>query len=112
VEGGLAQSGRPRLAASKGSYDPIIGTSKVEHLEEMVESVNVKISEEEIKYLEESHFPQPITEHASTLVGGSCRPTRVPVSYGPVPLGHPYSGRAGREERFLDEEDVSQGMRS
>jgi aryl-alcohol dehydrogenase (NADP+) len=45
----------------KGVTAPIIGTSKVQHLEEMVESVNVKISEEETKYLEEPYVPQPVS---------------------------------------------------
>ena len=47
----------------KGVTSPIIGTSKVEHLEEMVESLNVRISEEEAKYLEEPYVPQPISGH-------------------------------------------------
>jgi 1-deoxyxylulose-5-phosphate synthase len=47
----------------KGVTAPIIGTSKVQHLEEMVESVNVKISEEESKYLEEPYVPQPVSGH-------------------------------------------------
>jgi aryl-alcohol dehydrogenase (NADP+) len=47
----------------KGVTAPIIGTSKVQHLEEMVESVNVKISEEETKYLEEPYVPQPVSGH-------------------------------------------------
>ena len=47
----------------KGVTSPIIGTSKMEHLEEMVESVNVRISEEEAKYLEEPYVPQPISGH-------------------------------------------------
>ncbi len=45
----------------KGVTAPIIGTSKVEHLEEMVESINVKISDDETKYLEEPYAPQPIS---------------------------------------------------
>jgi aryl-alcohol dehydrogenase (NADP+) len=42
---------------------PIIGTSKVQHLEEMAESINVKISDEEAKYLEEPYVPQPVSGH-------------------------------------------------
>ncbi len=43
---------------------PIIGTSKVEHLEEMVGSLNVKLSEDDMKYLEELYqIPQPISGH-------------------------------------------------
>jgi aryl-alcohol dehydrogenase-like predicted oxidoreductase len=38
---------------NKGVTSPIVGTTKVEHLEEFVESVNVNISPQEAKYLEE-----------------------------------------------------------
>ena len=48
----------------KGVTSPIIGTSKVNHLEEMVESVNVKISEEDAKYLEEPYLAQPVSGHS------------------------------------------------
>jgi aryl-alcohol dehydrogenase (NADP+) len=47
----------------KGVTAPIIGTSSAQHLEEMVESVAVKISEEEAKYLEEPYVPQPVDGH-------------------------------------------------
>jgi 1-deoxyxylulose-5-phosphate synthase len=40
---------------------PIIGTSKVEHLEEMAESVNVVISDEEAKYLEEPYIARTVS---------------------------------------------------
>jgi aryl-alcohol dehydrogenase-like predicted oxidoreductase len=42
---------------------PIIGTTKLEHLEELVGSLSVKISPEEAKYLEEPYIPQPVTGH-------------------------------------------------
>jgi aryl-alcohol dehydrogenase-like predicted oxidoreductase len=42
----------------KGVTAPIIGTSKVEHLEEMVESVKIKISDDDAKYLDEPYAPQ------------------------------------------------------
>ena len=41
----------------------IIGTSKVQHLEEMVGSLDVKISEEDAKYLEEPYVPLPVSGH-------------------------------------------------
>ena len=47
----------------KGVTAPIIGTSKVEHLEEMVGAVDVKVSEEESKYLEEPYVPQQVSGH-------------------------------------------------
>jgi len=45
----------------KGATSPIIGTSKVEHLEQFVGSLDVKISSEEIKYVEEPYVPQAIS---------------------------------------------------
>jgi len=47
----------------KGTTSPIIGTSRLEHLEEFIHSLDVKITPEEIKYLEEPYVPQPITGH-------------------------------------------------
>jgi len=47
----------------KGVTSPIIGTSKVEHLEEFVNSLSVKISPEEVAYLEQPYVPQPISGH-------------------------------------------------
>ena len=44
----------------KGVTSPIIGTTKVEHLEELVGSLDVKISPEDAKYLEEPYLPQSI----------------------------------------------------
>ncbi|MEM0048419.1 MAG: aldo/keto reductase [Ignisphaera sp.] len=39
---------------------PIIATSKVEHLEEDVEALNIKLKEDEIRYLEEPYKPKPV----------------------------------------------------
>ncbi len=47
----------------KGATSPIIGTSKMEHLEEFVGSLDVKITLEEAKYLEEPYVPQAISGH-------------------------------------------------
>jgi 1-deoxyxylulose-5-phosphate synthase len=47
----------------KGVTSPIFGTTKVEHLEEFVGSLDVKISPQDAKYLEEPYVPQPVTGH-------------------------------------------------
>jgi len=47
----------------KGVAAPIIGTTKVQHLEELVGSLDVKLTEEEAKYLEEPYLPQPVMGH-------------------------------------------------
>jgi 1-deoxyxylulose-5-phosphate synthase len=47
----------------KGVTSPIVGTTKVEHLEEFVGSLDVKVSPEDAKYLEEPYIPQQISGH-------------------------------------------------
>ena len=39
---------------------PIIGTSKVEHLEEAVGALEIKLTDDEIRYLEEPYRPKPV----------------------------------------------------
>ncbi|MEM0481411.1 MAG: aldo/keto reductase [Nitrososphaerota archaeon] len=53
----------------KGVTSVIIGTSKTEHLEEAVESLEITLTDEETKYLEEPYRPKPvihITQPATT----------------------------------------------
>ena len=40
---------------------PIVGTTKMEHLEDALEAVSLKLSEDEIKRLEERYIPHPVT---------------------------------------------------
>jgi aryl-alcohol dehydrogenase-like predicted oxidoreductase len=47
----------------RGVTSPIVGTTKVEHLEEFVGSLEVKVSPEEAEYLEEPYVPQQVTGH-------------------------------------------------
>jgi len=44
----------------KGVTAPIVGTTKVEHLEEAVDALSVKLTDDEIKYLEEPYRPKPV----------------------------------------------------
>ena len=44
----------------KGVTAPIVGTTKVEHLEEAVSALSVKLTDDEIKYLEEPYRPKPV----------------------------------------------------
>ncbi len=39
---------------------PIIGTSKVSHLEEAVEALEIRLTDSEIRYLEEPYRPKPV----------------------------------------------------
>jgi aryl-alcohol dehydrogenase-like predicted oxidoreductase len=42
---------------------PIIGASKIEHLEDAVEALEIDLSESDIKYLEEPYGPVPVSGH-------------------------------------------------
>jgi len=39
---------------------PILGATKVEHVEEAVEALSVKLSEDDVEYLEEVYLPHPL----------------------------------------------------
>jgi 1-deoxyxylulose-5-phosphate synthase len=43
---------------------PIIGSSKIEHLDQAIAALDIKLSEEEVKQLEELYQPHPILGHA------------------------------------------------
>lgn len=43
---------------------PIVGTSKMQHLEDAVAALEVKLSEDEVKRLEEPYQPHPVLGHA------------------------------------------------
>jgi len=49
---------KPHIAA------PIIGSSKIEHLDQAIAALEIKLSDEEIKRLEESYLPHPILGHS------------------------------------------------
>lgn len=51
------------LLHKPGIISPIIGATKMSHLEEAVRAVEVKLSAEEIKYLEELYRPHPVLGH-------------------------------------------------
>jgi aryl-alcohol dehydrogenase-like predicted oxidoreductase len=46
-----------------GITAPIIGASKIQHLEEAVDAVNIHLSQEDIAILEEPYKPHPILGH-------------------------------------------------
>ena len=51
------------LLAKPGINAPIIGASKMPHLEEAVEALNIQLSAEDIAYLEEAYQPHRILGH-------------------------------------------------
>ena len=50
--------GKPHITA------PIIGSSRIEHLDEAIAAMDVKLSEDEIKKLEDAYCPHPILGHS------------------------------------------------
>ncbi|MFQ5825148.1 MAG: aldo/keto reductase [bacterium] len=46
-----------------GITSPIVGTSKIEHLEDLVAALEIKLSIDEQRYLEEPYKPRPVSEH-------------------------------------------------
>ncbi len=49
---------KPHIAA------PIIGSSKIEHLDQAIAALEIKLSDEEIKQLESSYQPHPVLGHS------------------------------------------------
>jgi aryl-alcohol dehydrogenase (NADP+) len=47
----------------KDVASPIIGTSNPTHVEEAVDALTIKLSDDEISYLEEPYRPKPVTGH-------------------------------------------------
>lgn len=52
------------LLHKKGMTAPIIGATKLKHLDEAIDSVDIKLTEEDINYLEERYEPKPIYGHS------------------------------------------------
>jgi aryl-alcohol dehydrogenase (NADP+) len=47
-----------------GVTSPIIGASKMQHLEEAVAALEIRLSEEEMRFLEERYQPHPVLGHS------------------------------------------------
>ncbi len=43
---------------------PIVGSSKLEHLDQAIAAMDIKLTEEEIKRLEELYQPHPVLGHS------------------------------------------------
>jgi aryl-alcohol dehydrogenase-like predicted oxidoreductase len=43
---------------------PIIGATKMDHLEQAIAALDIKLSEEDVKQLEEPYKPHPILGHS------------------------------------------------
>ena len=49
---------KPHIAA------PIIGSSKIEHLDQAIAAAEIKLTEDEVKLLETSYQPHPVLGHS------------------------------------------------
>jgi len=51
------------LFSKKNIHSPILGVTKVEHLEQAVEALEIKLSVDELKTIEEPYLPRPVSGH-------------------------------------------------
>ena len=51
------------LLHKKGITSPIVGASKMRHLEEAIAAIDIQLNEGEIAYLEEPYQPHPVLGH-------------------------------------------------
>ena len=58
-----AQVGLAWLLRQPGVTAPIIGASKMKHLEEAVASLSIELDDQDCAYLEESYVPHPVLGH-------------------------------------------------
>ena len=60
----MAQLSLAWLLAKDSVSAPIVGSTKPEKLQDLIGALDVKLSKEEIKYLEEPYVPQAIQGHS------------------------------------------------
>jgi len=59
----MAQIAMAWCMAKPGVTAPIVGTTSVDNLKDLIDSVNITLTEHEIKYLEEPYRPQAVIGH-------------------------------------------------
>ncbi|KAI0365119.1 aryl-alcohol dehydrogenase [Pilatotrama ljubarskyi] len=60
----MAQISVAWILSKDGVTAPIVGTTSIENLKDIIAGVHVKLTDEEIKYLEEPYVPMQIVGHA------------------------------------------------
>ncbi|KAF8828454.1 hypothetical protein HHX47_DHR3000189 [Lentinula edodes] len=60
----MAQIAIAWVMAREGVTAPIIGTTSLENLDGLLAAVDIKLSEDEMKYLEEAYQPRSIIGHS------------------------------------------------
>ena len=59
----MAQIAMAWVLAKPGVTAPIVGTTSLANLEDLLGALNVTLSEEDIKFLEEEYSPLPVSGH-------------------------------------------------
>lgn len=59
----MAQIAMAWVLAKPGVTAPIVGTTSLANLEDLLGALNVTLSEEDIKFLEEEYRPLPVSGH-------------------------------------------------
>ena len=59
----MAQVALAWILAKPGVSAPIVGTTDLSNLEDLLGALDVTLSEDEIKFLEEEYRPLPVTGH-------------------------------------------------
>lgn len=60
----MAQVGIAWILAKDGVTAPIVGTTNLDNLKDILAGLQVKLTDEEMKYLEEPYQPVSIVGHA------------------------------------------------
>ena len=60
----MAQVALAWLLAKPGVTAPIVGSTSLANIEDLLGSLDVTLSEEDMKYLEEEYRPLPVSGHA------------------------------------------------
>ena len=59
----MAQVALAWVMAKPGVTAPIVGTTSLANLEDLLGALNVTLSEEDVKFLEEEYRPLPVSGH-------------------------------------------------
>jgi len=60
----MAQVAIAWILVKEGVSAPIVGTSTIQNLYDIIDAIDIKLSDEEMKYLEEAYEPQAIIGHS------------------------------------------------
>ena len=59
----MAQIALAWILAKPGVTAPIVGTTSLDNLKDLLGALDVKLTEEDIKFLEEEYKPLPVSGH-------------------------------------------------